>query len=200
MNKLLITLLGVVTLSACTTLPTSSENLVRGDGYFKDGQYEKALKAYNRAIALNPENLEAYASRGSAHYFLGHYSLAQADFEHVLQQNPYSADSYSAYASALAAQEDYQDALKIIGMAIELQPNDPKNLFSRAGIYFMLGRLQEAVEDYTTILRVYPAADVYNARGAAYLYMNKKDLAEQDFEAAKQPGMPATLSVYNMAK
>ncbi len=200
MNKLLIILSGIVTLSACTTLPTSSENLVRGDGYFKDGQYEKALKAYNRAIALNPESLEAYASRGSAHYFLGHYSLAQADFEHVLQQNPYSADSYSAYASTLAAQGDYQNALKIIEMAIQLQPNDPKNLFSRAGIYFMLGKLQEAVEDYSTVLSVYPAVEVYNARGATYLYMDKKDLAEQDFEKAKQPGMPATLGVYNMYK
>jgi tetratricopeptide (TPR) repeat protein len=46
-------------LAACTTLPTSSEYLLRGDGYFQDGKPQQALKAYDRALELNPDNLTA---------------------------------------------------------------------------------------------------------------------------------------------
>ena len=63
MKKLIVLVSGALLLSACMTLPTSSEYLLRADGYFKDGNYAKALTAYDRAIALNPANLEAYASR-----------------------------------------------------------------------------------------------------------------------------------------
>ena len=67
MKKLFVILGCFLGLAACMTLPTSSEYLLRGDGYFKDGKYDKALAAYNRAIALNPGKLEAYSSRGSTH-------------------------------------------------------------------------------------------------------------------------------------
>jgi len=186
--------------AACTTLPTSSEYLVRGDGYYKDGQPEKAIKAYNKAIALNPDNLEAYASRGSIHFFEGHFQLAQADFEHVLQVNPYQADAYTAYGSVLAAQGDFQNALQALTLAMQLKPTKPENYFSRAGIYFMLGQYEDAINDYSGVLALSPAAEVYNARGAVYLKMGKKDLAEKDFEMAKNAKIPATLNVYSMIK
>ena len=193
----MVSLLGV---GACMTLPTSSEYLLRGDGYFKDGNYKKALAAYNRAIALNPAQLEAYASRGATHYASGNYSLAQEDFEHILKTNPYQADAYTAYASVLAAQGDYENALQVFDAAIRLNPNKPENFFSRAGVYFMMGRYPQAVADYTTVLNAYPAADVYNARGAAYLRMGNSKLAEQDFQTAAQGQVPPTLSVYAMIK
>ncbi|MBR4591921.1 MAG: tetratricopeptide repeat protein [Elusimicrobiaceae bacterium] len=200
MKKIGYIILGICSLCACTTLPTSSEYLLRGDGYFKDGKAKQAIAAYNRAIALNPENLEAYASRGSVHFFQGNYDLAQQDFEHVLSKNPYQADAYTAYGSVLAARGSYQNALKVLEIAIQLQPEKPENFFSRAGIYFMLGKFREAVADYTAVINLYPAADVYNARGAAYLNWGKKDLAEKDFETAKNGKMPATLNVYSMIK
>lgn len=63
-------------LAACTTLPTSSEYLLRGDGYFKDGHAGKAVHSYTKALKLNPDNLEGYASRGAVYFFLGEYDLA----------------------------------------------------------------------------------------------------------------------------
>lgn len=200
MKKLSFVMYVMLGLTACATLPTSAEYLLRGDGYFKDGNYAKAIEAYNRAISLNPSNLEAYASRGTAHYFAGHYELAQQDYEFILDKNPYQTNVYTAYGSALAARGDYENALAIFNFAIRVQPNKPENYFSRAGVYFMLGRFQEALADYTTVLDSYPAVEVYNARGAVYLYQGKKDLAEADFQAAKAGNIPETLQVYSMIK
>lgn len=188
----------VLALSACAGLRTSSEYLLRGDGYFKDGNPARALESYNRAIALNPDNLEAYASRGAVHFFQGNYDLAEADFKLVIDKNPYQADAYTAYSSVLAAKGNFNEALQVLELALALKPSKPEIFFTRAGIYFMLGRYAEAVTDYTSVINLRPAADVYNARGAAYLRMGKQTLAQQDFDTAQNAKIPASLNVYSM--
>ena len=186
--------------AGCTTLPTSAEWNARGDGYFKDGKTAQAIKAYNKAIVMNPDNLEAYASRGAAHFVEGNFDLAANDFKYILKANPYYADAYTAYGSVLAARRDFANALEVLNMAIEMKPSKPENYFSRGGVYVMLGQYANAVSDYTAVLNVYPAADVYNARGIAYAQWGKKELAAKDFEAAKSGKIPASLSVYSQLK
>ncbi len=185
-------------LAACTTLPTSSEYLLRGDGYFEDGKPQKAIEAYNQALKLNPDNLEGYASRGAVYFFTGDYDRAEADFLHVLNKNPYQADAYTAYASTLAAKGDYNNALTVLNLALQLKPGKPEIFFSRAGVYFMLGRYNEALVDYTSVINLQPAAEVYNARGAVYERMGEKELAQKDFNTAKTSKIPEKLNVYSM--
>ncbi len=200
MKKIYFSLLSMALLGACTTLPTSTEYVTRADGYFYDGKPQKAITAYNQALKKNPHNLQAYASRGAAHFFAGQLELAQQDFEHVLEENPYHADTYTAYGSVLAARGAFKEALQVFEVAVRLAPEKAENYFSRAGIYFMLGQYEQAINDYTLVLQTSPAAEVFNARGAAYLRLNRPDLAEQDFQAAKNERLPATLSVYSKMK
>lgn len=185
-------------LGACQTLPTSAEWLARGDGYFKDGKLQQALKAYNRAQRLNPDNPAVYSSRGAAYFFMGDFPAAQADFVQVLQLNPYRADGYNAFASALAAQGHFTEALEAVNLGIRLAPGKMQAYFTRGGIYFMLGQYKEAVADYTRVLRAQPSADVYRARGAAYAKMEKKAQAEEDFKVAASGAVPEKLSDYTM--
>ena len=187
-------------LAACTTLPTSEEYVARGDGFVKDGKYKKAISAYTQAVSLNPKNLQAYASRGAAYFFNGQFGLAEDDFVRVIEKNPYYGPAYSAYASALAAQGNFTDALNILEVAIHLEPNKVENYFSRAGIYFMTGQYQKAIDDYTIVISMQPAVEVFNARGATYLQMGNKALAEADFNTAKTLPMPNHLNDYSMTR
>ena len=185
-----------ILLGACSTLKTSSEYLARGNGYMKDGKRQQALAAYNKALALNPDNLDVYAARGAVHYFNGQYTLAVQDFERVLQQDPYRSDIYTAYASVLAAQGDFQNALKVLNVAQQLRPEQAETYFARAGVHYMLEQYDLAVADYTRTLQLRPAADVFNARGEAYLKWGNPDLAQQDFQTAKEAHIPAHLNDY----
>ena len=185
-------------LCACQTLPTSAEWLARGDGYFADGKPQQALTAYNKALRLNPENGKVYAARGAAYFFTGDYVAAQKDFMKVLEINPYEPEAYSALGSALAAQGDYEQALQVLNIALMLAPDKPEIFFSRGGINFMLGNYEQAVADYSFVLKLRPAADVYNARGATYLKMGKTQEANADFEVAKSGKVPEKLNVYSM--
>lgn len=175
-----------VLLGACATLKTSSEYIARGNGYLKDGNKQAAIDAYNRAVVLNPNNLDIYENRGAAYYLNGQYALAQADFERVLQKDPYRFSIYTAYASTLAAQGNFEEALIALDVSAKLRPNQAETYFARAGVQYMLGRYDLAVADYTRTLQLRPAADVFNARGAAYLKWGHSELAEQDFNTAKQ--------------
>ena len=88
----------------------------------------------------------------------------------------------------------------VFEIAIRVNPRKPENFFSRAGVFFMLGKFKDALTDYTSVINLYPAADVYNARGATYLRMGETALAEKDFEMARTEGMPATLGMYFQRK
>ena len=197
MRRIYLIALGVC-LTACQSLPTSSEWLERGNGYFKDGKTAQALRAYNRAEKLNPNRADIYESRGTAYFFNGQYSAAKQDFIKALTFNPYKADTYTALASALAALGEYEEALRFIDDSLTLNASKPETFFTRGGINFMLGNYEQAVYDYATVLQFRPSADVYNARGAAYLKLGKKEAAEQDFAAANSGKYPEKINEYRM--
>ena len=189
-------ILSCILLGACTGLQTSSEYVVRGNGYLKDGKKEAAINAYNKAVVLNPSNIEVYEARGAAYFFNGQYNLAAQDFERVLKEDPYRADVYTAYASVLAAQGNFDDALTMLNWADQLRPGHAETYFARGGVYYMLGRYDLAVADYTRTYQLRPAADVLNARGAAYMGWGKQKQAEQDFKAAKEGNLPQHINAY----
>ena len=188
----------VIGFMGCQSLPTSSEWLSRGNGYMQDGKMTQAIQAYNKAQKLNPQNIEVYSSRGAAYFFTGDYANAQQDFIKVLEKNPYHADAYNALASALAAQGDFENALDMANKALILNPNKPEVFFTRGGINFMLGKYDQAVYDYSVVIKLRPAADVYNARGAAYLKLGKQKEAQQDFAMAKSGQVPEKINTYTM--
>lgn len=195
MKKLCI-LLGCIFVGACGGLPTSGEYMARGNGYLKDGKKEAAIRAFNKAVVLNPRNTDVYEARGAAYFFNGQYNLAAQDFERVLKEDPYRTPIYTAYASVLAAQGNFKDALTLLNLADRLRPGHAETYFARGGVYYMLGRYDLAVADYTRTYELRPAADVLNARGAAYLGWGKPEQAEQDFNAAKSGKLPEHINAY----
>ena len=198
MKKLV--LLGCVFLAACSTLKTSGEYIMRGNGYLKDGKTEAAIDAFNKALVLNSSNMDAYEARGAAYFFKGHYDLAQADFERVLNTDPYRISVYTAYASVLASKNDFNNALEVLNLVDKLGKATPETYFARAGVYYMLGRYDKAVADYTRVLQERVSADVLNARGNAYAQWGKPQQAQRDFEQARTPNIPQHLNAYTELK
>lgn len=192
-----IVLFGTLFLMACATLKTSSEYITRGNGYLKDGNKQAAIACFNKAVALNPANLEAYEARGAAYFFNGQYDLATADFERVLAEDPYRISAYTAYGSVLAARGDFKNALRVLNLVDKLGTARPETYFARGGVHYMLEQYDLAVADYTRVLQQRPAAEVFNARGSAYSKWGKQDMAQQDFEKAKEGGLPQHLNDYH---
>ena len=128
------------------------------------------------------------------------YALALKDFDRVIQQNPYRVSVYTAYASVLAAQGRFKEALEVLNIVEQLNAAEPETYFARAGVYYMLGKYDLAVADHTRVLQTRPCADAFNARGSAYAQWGKPEQAQQDFQSARQDNIPEHLNAYSDLK
>lgn len=189
-SNLFILLCAALFFAGCgcqSSLPTSNEYLARGEGYHKDGDVKKALKAYNKALKINPNNIEVYGSRGAAYFFLGEYQKAADDFGKVIENKPGEVSAYSALGATLAAAGQNQEALPFINYALSLNPNKAEYYLSRGSVYYALEDYENALNDYNIVLQLQPFAGAYLARAAVYEKMGKADLAEADKEKAQDP-------------
>ena len=198
--KKIVILSALCLLGACATLKTSSEFIARGNGYLTDGNPTEAIKNFNKAIAINPQNMEAYEARGTAYFVNGNYQEATQDFAVAINNNPNNSNLYTAYAAAAASMQDYDNALKALELAEQINAGKPEIYFSRGNIYFLLGKYDLALQNFNALLNAYPAAEVFNARAAVLTKQGKLDLANKDLEAARSGNFPDTLADYARAK
>lgn len=55
---------------------------------YEENRFDRAAELFTKAIALNPQNANAYYNRGNAYAQLGHYAEALRDYDRALQINP----------------------------------------------------------------------------------------------------------------
>jgi len=60
---------------------TEEDHFAQGGAYFIEGDYEKAISEYNKAIEIDPENAEAYFSLGLAQSLLNRNDAARNSLE-----------------------------------------------------------------------------------------------------------------------
>jgi len=70
----------------------------RGLAYLYKGQYDQAISDCNRAIEINPRNIETLNIRGDAYRFKGQYDKAISDFNKAIEIS-YEAATLSRISS-----------------------------------------------------------------------------------------------------
>jgi tetratricopeptide (TPR) repeat protein len=129
----------------------------RGVHYREQGEPEKALADYDRAIAIAPGYANTYLSRANLYRDLGRRS-----------ENP----------------DYFRRAVQDLDRAIELDPAEPAFYNSRALAYGYLGATARALDDYATALRLDPAhVDAHQNRARLYRAAGDFDRAYDDYTA-----------------
>jgi Zn-dependent protease len=129
--------------------------------------------------------------RGSISESLGKYDDAIDAFSKVIVEKPDNFVLYQLRGGAYFKSGQYQKAVDDFSKSIELSATYvPYFLYlDRGKAYLRLAQYQKAIDDCSQALKLNPkCANAFFYRAQAYEKLNKKELAEKDFDKAKELG------------
>ena len=113
----------------------------RGADFMRQGRFAEALAAFDEALGIEPNVIEAISNRATALFELSHAEDAVAGFDRALELDPSHAISWNNRGNALCALGRFEDALASYDKALEIQPGLAQAEENRANALFDLKRL-----------------------------------------------------------
>lgn len=157
----------------------------RGRSNAQLGDYESAIKDFNKPIKPDPNNANYYANRALSNAKLENHEKAIKDYDKAIELEPTSAQLYSNRGSSKHHLKDYVNAIKDYDKAIELNPNDAVYYYNRGNSYARLGLHKDAIKDYDKAIQLNPySPDTYGKRGNSYATLGLHKDAIKDFNKA----------------
>ena len=95
------------------------------------GQYNDAIKDYDTAIRLNPNDAYAFYVRGWSKARIGQYNDAIKDYDTAIRLNPGYTFTYCNRGWSKAQLGQHNEAIKDYDTAIRLNPNDTRSRNNR---------------------------------------------------------------------
>jgi tetratricopeptide (TPR) repeat protein len=149
-----------------------------GTALRQQGQFDDALKAFDKAIQLKPDKAELWVGLGTALIDLVRRDEALLAFQHALKLNPQHWNA--AYQCGLLLREAgrLEEALAHIDLARDLHPDQLLVLELRAAVYFGLRQFEEALTDSRRAHAINPDnAENCNNIGAALQQLGRDEEA-----------------------
>uniref|UniRef100_A0A6B2LS75 Uncharacterized protein n=1 Tax=Arcella intermedia TaxID=1963864 RepID=A0A6B2LS75_9EUKA len=95
-----------------------------GNRAFTQGKFDVALKFYNEAIEILPDNHIFYSNRSATHYQLKDYAKALEDAQKCIDLDAKFAKGYLRKGQALLELNKKEEALVALREALDLAPKD----------------------------------------------------------------------------
>jgi serine/threonine-protein kinase len=118
---------------------------------------QAAKDAAEKAVDLDPSAAEAYSALGFATVTRDFdWSVAEAHHRHAIEVNPNYATGHHWYSFHLMMTGRFDDALREILRARELDPLSPSVVQALAWCYYQARRIEESVTTYENMLEAAP--------------------------------------------
>ena len=147
-----------------------------GVTHLQQQQYDRAIRDFDRALALQPGLVVAWKNRALAHRGLRDYERALADYDQATLFAPTDARLVTERGATYVLLDDYRKALREFDRAIALKPDNVPALESRGRVHFYLGNFAQAAADLQRALTM----DSTDAYGALWLHLVRRRLRQDD--------------------
>src|SRR6185369_5291313 len=128
----------------------------RGQTLAKSGKTEEALSEFDRALTLDPYNVQALYGRGLIHQADKHHEQAIADFTAANGLTPQRVEPLLARATSYLAIDKAKEAASDLDEAVQADPNSAQAWSARGVTYERLGDKAKAFASYGRVLALRP--------------------------------------------
>ncbi len=106
-----------------------------GDRLWREGDYARAVSAYETAMAHDSTSDAAFLGRGAAYFRMNEYAKAVQDFEHACELSPMVVTTHINLGSALVKMGSYDQALDTLNQALTLDSGSFEACLNRGIIH-----------------------------------------------------------------
>lgn len=157
-------------------------SLEEGRRLLKATRYTEAILAFDHAVALRSELVDAYLLRGRARMDLTLLDPAIEDFTTVIRLRPEDAEAFVDRAAARLAQENYPAVIADCGAALARDPRLAPAYSLRGVALRQTGNPQQALQDLSRAVELAPDEANYFQRAATYQMLGQHQLALADLD------------------
>lgn len=158
-----------------------------GASYYRNGQSDKAVESFQKALELKPNCMEALHNLGIIHMRKGELSLAQEEFRRVLTMYPLDVYAHINLANVYFEKGLLDSAISEYKFALRLNPDNSDarrnlriayGLVAERGSDVRLDSLDLRIEQLERTLNLNPESpELHNSLGNAYRKKGWVDLA-----------------------
>lgn len=123
-----------------------------------EGSFEIALHAYQSAIRVDPNYVDAYVNLGTLYYNRQKFEKAQRYYRQALARDPNHAKAYFNLGNVLDELGCSDKSLELYEKAIQADPTFSDAYFNLAAACEKLGRQDTAIKHWTSYLKLDPSS------------------------------------------
>lgn len=159
-------------------------HLAMGRVLKQDGRYTDARPYFERAIDLNPTNIEANIDLAFVDHRAGATSKAVARLEQLSQAVKNTKEVARALARLYYAAGNYEKAEKAFAQQISLGPDDSRAYSNLSAMQHLQGKTLEAISTLQRGLMIRPSRTLYSNLGTYLFFLQQYPQAVTAFEDA----------------
>lgn len=162
---------------------------------------DKRLADLNKAIELDPDNVDILQQRAFSLIQSDKMDEAVADLRTLLKKNPENIVVAATLVEYLAANDKQKEALEIANETVKQQPEDIRVYKLRSRLHLLLDNTDEAIADLDKGLEIEPRSlDLLITRATVYESVKQYDKALADLTRAEKirPGLPRAALLRSM--
>lgn len=134
--------------------PNTHNNL--GDVYGRQGDKDRSLAEFKKAIEIKPNYADAYHNAGNVYHEMGKDAEAISSYQLAIKYNPNLWQSYQNIAAIYFINKQYDKALENVQKAIRINPKNLQLRINLGIIFLTTGQKEKAKEVFQQVLSADP--------------------------------------------
>jgi tetratricopeptide (TPR) repeat protein len=130
--------------------------ITEGNEHYRKGKLAEAVKAYNQALQIDPENPVAWNNKGLILAVAGNFDEALKCHLKAIELDPGHVDAISNVGMTHTKLENYDEALTWYDKALAMDPNHETTWNNKGNLLSKLEKYQEAMKCYDRALEINP--------------------------------------------